>query len=165
MSLSRESGVGVLLFRRDPGTSFLTRTGNLRRSHSLRHRSRSTEVIEEIPGERVSWRCLAGPPEWIGTELSFDVQTDAEGGASVLFSHEGWRTTQQSFPFIAYSWAQILPRPQGAGRNGPTGPLFQLLRAGVPASAAGVARTRVSTSTSSPRARSRHAPELSFPDG
>lgn len=82
------------------------------------------EVIEEIPGERVSWRCLAGPPEWIGTELSFDVQSEAEGGASILFSHDGWRTTQQSFPFIAYSWAQILPRLKALAETGRRDPYF-----------------------------------------
>src|SRR5687767_839637 len=48
------------------------------------------EVTEEVPGERVAWRCLAGPPEWIGTEVHFDMQTDDEGSTSVLFTHEGW---------------------------------------------------------------------------
>ena len=59
------------------------------------------EVSEERPGERVAWHCLAGPPEWIGTDISFDVQTDGDGNVSVLFSHDGWATTQESFPFIA----------------------------------------------------------------
>jgi uncharacterized protein YndB with AHSA1/START domain len=68
------------------------------------------EVTDEAPERRVVWRCLAGPPEWIGTDVSFELQTDDEGNNSVLFSHDGWSTTDESFPFIAYSWAQILPR-------------------------------------------------------
>ena len=84
------------------------------------------EVTEEVVGERVAWRCLAGPPEWNGTTISFDFQTDAEGNASVLFSHDGWATTEESFPFIAYSWAQILPRLKKLAETGERDPYFNL---------------------------------------
>jgi hypothetical protein len=56
------------------------------------------EVTEQSPGERVGWHCLAGPPEWIGTDLSFEIQTDADVNTSVLFSHDGWASTEESFP-------------------------------------------------------------------
>ncbi|HJR44173.1 MAG TPA: SRPBCC domain-containing protein [Actinomycetota bacterium] len=82
------------------------------------------EITEEVPGERVAWRCLAGPPEWIGTDISFDVGPDAEGNTSVLFSHDGWATTGESFPFIAYSWAQILPRLKTLAETGAREPFF-----------------------------------------
>jgi hypothetical protein len=82
------------------------------------------EVTDERPGERVAWRCLAGPPEWIGTVLSFDIQTDADRNTSVLFSQDGWATTGESFPFIAYSWAQILPRLKKLAETGERDPFF-----------------------------------------
>lgn len=82
------------------------------------------EVTEEKPGERVAWHCLAGPPEWIGTDVAFDVQTDDGGNTSVLFSHDGWVSTQESFPFIAYSWAQILPRLKKLVETGEREPFF-----------------------------------------
>jgi uncharacterized protein YndB with AHSA1/START domain len=82
------------------------------------------EVTEERPEERVAWRCLAGPPEWIGTDLSFDIQTDVEGNTSVLFSQDGWASTDESFPFIAYSWAQILPRLKQLAETGKREPFF-----------------------------------------
>ena len=82
------------------------------------------EVTEESADERVAWRCLAGPPEWIGTDVSFDIQTDTEGAASVLFSHDGWGSTEESFPFIAYSWAQILPRLKQVAEGGRAAPFF-----------------------------------------
>ena len=81
------------------------------------------EVTEERAGERVAWRCLAGPPEWIGTDVTFDIDTD-EGNTSVLFSHDGWATTEESFPFIAYSWAQILPRLKKLAETGRAEPFF-----------------------------------------
>ncbi|HEV3473105.1 MAG TPA: SRPBCC domain-containing protein [Actinomycetota bacterium] len=83
------------------------------------------EVTEDIPGERVAWSCLAGPPEWIGTDISFDIEADAEGNTSVLFSHDGWATTEESFPFIAYSWAQILPRLKKLVETGERNPFFE----------------------------------------
>jgi hypothetical protein len=82
------------------------------------------EVTEETPGERVAWRCLAGPPEWHGTTVSFDIQTDADGNTSALFKHDGWATTEESFPFIAYSWAQILPRLKKLAESGERDPYF-----------------------------------------
>jgi uncharacterized protein YndB with AHSA1/START domain len=82
------------------------------------------EITEETAGERVAWRCLSGPPEWIGTDVSFTIQTDDEGNTSVLFAHDGWKTTKESFPFIAYSWAQILPRLKKLVESGERDPFF-----------------------------------------
>jgi hypothetical protein len=82
------------------------------------------EVTEETSGQRVEWKCLSGPPEWIGTTVSFDVQKDAEGNTSVLFAHDGWRTTEESFPFIAYSWGQILPRLKKLAETDTRDPFF-----------------------------------------
>jgi hypothetical protein len=81
-------------------------------------------VTEGSAGERVAWRCLAGPPEWIGTDVTFDIETDADGNTSVLFSHGGWASAEESFPFIAYSWAQILPRLKKLTETGKPDPFF-----------------------------------------
>jgi hypothetical protein len=81
-------------------------------------------VTDQIDGRRVAWRCLAGPPEWIDTEVSFEIQRGDDGGASVLFTHGGWATTEESFPFIAYSWAQILPRLKRLAESGEAQPFF-----------------------------------------
>jgi Activator of Hsp90 ATPase homolog 1-like protein len=82
------------------------------------------EVAEDVPDTRIRWHCLAGPPEWVGTDLAFDVQTDDDGQTSVLFTHDGWQTTEESFPFIAYSWAQILPRLKQLAEEGRAQPYF-----------------------------------------
>jgi hypothetical protein len=42
----------------------------------------------------------------------------------LLFSHDGWQTTKESFPFIAYSWAQILPRLKKLAESGSPNPYF-----------------------------------------
>lgn len=81
-------------------------------------------VAEEVPEKRVAWRCDSGPPEWVGTTVSFDVENDGDGNTSVLFAHDGWATTNESFPFIAYSWAQILPRLKKLAETGERAPFF-----------------------------------------
>jgi hypothetical protein len=81
-------------------------------------------VTEDAPG-CVAWRCLAGPPEWVGADLTFDVTAgDDGGGASVLFTHGGWESTADPFPFIAYSWAQILARLQAYVETSRPSPFF-----------------------------------------
>jgi hypothetical protein len=82
------------------------------------------EVVDEVSGARVAWSCLAGPPEWVGTQISFDVQTGEGADVSVLFTHDGWKTTEESLPFIAYSWAQILPRLKKLAEEGKADPYF-----------------------------------------
>ena len=82
------------------------------------------EVAREKPGELIEWHCLAGPPEWVGTQVGFEIQADDEGNNSVLFKHDGWTTTDESFPFIAYSWAQILPRLKKLVETGERDPFF-----------------------------------------
>jgi uncharacterized protein YndB with AHSA1/START domain len=82
------------------------------------------KVVEDSPNERVQWKCLQGPPEWVGTDVSFDIEKGDDGNRSVLFRHDGWKTTDESFPFIAYSWAQILPRLKELVESGNRNPYF-----------------------------------------
>ena len=82
------------------------------------------EVVEDQPNERVAWRCLEGPPEWIGTLIRFDIEGAEGNTSSVRFAHDGWLRTEESFPFIAYSWAQILPRLKGLAEAGKRDPFF-----------------------------------------
>ena len=82
------------------------------------------KVVDEVPNERVQWHCLAGPPEWIDTDITFEIEKGDDGSRSVLFRHDGWKTTDESFPFIAYSWAQILPRLKELVESGTRKPYF-----------------------------------------
>lgn len=82
------------------------------------------EVVEERPSTGVTWKTLSGPPEWADTTISFEIQSDAEGNRSVLFSHDGWASTEDSYPFITYSWAQILPRLKQLVDEGKPDPFF-----------------------------------------
>ena len=47
------------------------------------------EVTELKPSERVAWRVVDGPEEWIGTTIDWDLRQDGDY-TIVLFKHQGW---------------------------------------------------------------------------
>ncbi len=64
------------------------------------------EVVE-VSADRVRWRCLEGPDEWLGTTFTFEL-SHADGETVVLFTHAGWR---EAVPFLAAcstKWAYFL---------------------------------------------------------
>jgi hypothetical protein len=46
------------------------------------------------------------------------------GQLETLRNHDGWTTTEDSFPLIAYSWAQMLPRLKKLAETGERDPFF-----------------------------------------
>lgn len=65
------------------------------------------EVIELVPGERVRWRVVDGPPEWIDTVIDWQLSRSGDF-TIVLFAHQGWA---EPGPFLAHcstKWAVFL---------------------------------------------------------
>ena len=65
------------------------------------------EVVEAVPERRVRWRCVAGPPEWVGTEVRFDLEW-RDGQTFVLFRHAGWREPVEFMHHCSTKWATFL---------------------------------------------------------
>jgi uncharacterized protein YndB with AHSA1/START domain len=65
------------------------------------------QVLESKPGELVRWRCVGGPPEWVGTELIFRL-SDVDGYVAVLFTHAGWREPVEFMHHCSTKWAVFL---------------------------------------------------------
>ena len=64
------------------------------------------EVVE-VAADRITWSCLEGPDEWLGTTFTFELSR-AEDETVVLFTHGGWR---ESVPFLAHcttKWGYFL---------------------------------------------------------
>jgi uncharacterized protein YndB with AHSA1/START domain len=56
----------------------------------------------------IRWRVEEPPPpEWEGTEVTWDLEVK-EGMTHLLFGHRNWQSTEGSFPSINYSWAYYL---------------------------------------------------------
>jgi uncharacterized protein YndB with AHSA1/START domain len=65
------------------------------------------EVIERGP-RQVLWRCAYGPGDWVDTRLSFAVKPRADGGTTLLFSHEGWKEEDEFMSGCSSNWAAYL---------------------------------------------------------
>src|SRR5579872_2822675 len=65
------------------------------------------KVSELVPGKRVQWLCVNGAPEWIGTELTFDLR-DQNGVTVVLFAQRGWREPAEFMHYCSTKWAAYM---------------------------------------------------------
>ena len=64
-------------------------------------------VRELVPAKGVAWEVVAGPEEWIGTEVTFDIHQDDEW-TIVLFEHHGWREQVEFMNHCSTKWATFL---------------------------------------------------------
>ncbi|WP_244928767.1 SRPBCC domain-containing protein [Nocardioides sp. W7] len=65
------------------------------------------EVIELEPAKRVRWQVADGPPEWVGTHVTFDL-SQVDGYTIVLFAHEGWAEPGEFMHHCSTKWASYL---------------------------------------------------------
>ena len=64
-------------------------------------------VLELQPGRRVAWAVIAGPAEWVGTKISFDLRQEGDWTV-VFFKHEGWREQVDFMHHCGTKWAVFL---------------------------------------------------------
>jgi uncharacterized protein YndB with AHSA1/START domain len=81
------------------------------------------EVLESSPGDKVRWRVKAGPPEWVGTEVSFAL-AEQDGMTILHFGHRGWREELEFTAHCSMKWAVFLLSlrdlvERGAGQPSP----------------------------------------------
>lgn len=55
----------------------------------------------------VQWKCVGGPPEWMGTEITFRLDARPEQ-TYVLFSHTGWKESTDFMAHCSTKWATFL---------------------------------------------------------
>lgn len=65
------------------------------------------KVLAADPGQRVLWEVTDGPPEWIGTQLSWELRPQGDY-TIVLFRHEGWREPVEFMHHCSTKWAVFL---------------------------------------------------------
>ena len=65
------------------------------------------QVLESTPDEVVRWKCVGGPSEWIGTELTFRLLAK-DDQTFVLFTHAGWRDPVEFMHHCSTKWAVFL---------------------------------------------------------
>ena len=65
------------------------------------------KVVESKPNDLVQWKCVGGPPEWIGTDVTFRL-VHKDGQVFVLFSHANWREPVEFMHHCSTKWATFL---------------------------------------------------------
>jgi uncharacterized protein YndB with AHSA1/START domain len=65
------------------------------------------KVLELQPAKRVLWEVVAGPEEWIGTKVSFDLK-QADDWSIVLFKHQGWKEPVEFMHHCSTKWGVFL---------------------------------------------------------
>jgi uncharacterized protein YndB with AHSA1/START domain len=65
------------------------------------------KVLALEPGRRVLWQVVAGPEEWVGTKVDWQLRQDG-GYTIVRFKHEGWREPVDFMHFCSTKWAMVL---------------------------------------------------------
>lgn len=65
------------------------------------------QVIESVPGQRLRWRCVQGPKEWVGTEVTFALVWRDEQ-TFVLFTHASWKEPVEFMHHCSTKWATFL---------------------------------------------------------
>lgn len=64
-------------------------------------------VEELVPDTQVRWRCTAGPEEWLGTGIVFDLSQ--EGDLTIVrFGHVHWREVVEFTAHCSMKWATFL---------------------------------------------------------
>lgn len=65
------------------------------------------KILRLIPNKAVVWHCVGGHPEWIDTQLYFELEPIKEG--TVLhFAHRGWKRLTGILPKTNFEWARNL---------------------------------------------------------
>ncbi|HEU5242701.1 MAG TPA: SRPBCC domain-containing protein [Ornithinibacter sp.] len=65
------------------------------------------EVVALEPPERVVWRVVEGPEEWVGTTVDWDLRRDGDW-TIVLFGHRGWREPVEFMNHCSTKWGSFL---------------------------------------------------------
>ena len=64
-------------------------------------------VLDAEPNTRVHWRCVAGPDEWVFTEVTFDLSWK-DDQTFVLFKHAKWKEPGEFMHHCSTKWATFL---------------------------------------------------------
>lgn len=65
------------------------------------------KIVELRPDTRVVWEVVKGPPEWVGTNVRFELKQE-DDFAVVLFKHEGWREPAEFMYHCSTKWGVFL---------------------------------------------------------
>ena len=65
------------------------------------------KITKLEPLSKIEWLCLKAYEEWIGTTLTFELQS-VDKSTVLFFHHDGWKDYTPEFAGCSYDWALFL---------------------------------------------------------
>ena len=65
------------------------------------------KVVESRVNELVHWKCVRGPDEWVGTEVTFQLKRK-DDQTFVVFKHANWKEPVEFMHHCSTKWATFL---------------------------------------------------------
>ena len=69
--------------------------------------STDMKVISLRPNENVTWECVGGSPEWIGSKITFNMDSN-DGKTRVRFEQAGWKEAGDFYAACCFSWGRYM---------------------------------------------------------
>lgn len=69
--------------------------------------SKKMKIIKLESPMIILWKCIDGDKEWIGTDISFELE-QREQGVVLKFSHLNWKEESNFFGFCSHQWGRYL---------------------------------------------------------
>ena len=79
--------------------TFRSKTGELKGQMSMK--------VEELKAKSIRWKCIEGPEEWIGTEVTFEL-SQQDDQTIILFGHRKWKKPVEFMSHCSMKWATFL---------------------------------------------------------
>lgn len=70
-----------------------------------------------IENKAVQWKCMDGAEDWIGTIVSFELDTN-ENKTRLRFNHDNWRENNDFYAQCSFTWARYLESLRQLLQNG-----------------------------------------------
>ena len=71
------------------------------------HTGFKMRVTQKTQNESIAWECVGGPPDWVGTKLSFQLDEN-EGKTRIRFAHDGWQKQDDFYGACSFSWGNYM---------------------------------------------------------
>jgi uncharacterized protein YndB with AHSA1/START domain len=81
-------------------------------------------IEQAEPGKRLAQTVVAGPPQWLGTEIVYALEPHPEGGTVVRFDHTGFAEIDDMFREVTMGWAGMFMRLKDYVETGSAAPYF-----------------------------------------
>jgi uncharacterized protein YndB with AHSA1/START domain len=78
------------------------------RSETGQLKGKMVMEVQELNAQKdVRWRCIDGPAEWIGTDITFQLSPQ-DNQTILLFGHRNWREAVEFTSHCSMKWATFL---------------------------------------------------------